>query len=183
MSIKERVDGNHVLLTIPNEELRRVWKTFVFEELIVKQQHVRTLFDNIDTPERFASDLNYFLKDRMSCHDLARSEGEDRKTAHERAYHIFLLGLLSAFEDMESKRPLSNRESGDGRYDIMLERKDKCIIFELKACDANEEPDKMAKRALEQIDAKRYGAEVGMGKKLIKVGIAFFGKNCSVKVG
>jgi trehalose-6-phosphatase len=89
--------------------------------------------------------------------------------------------MLSAFEDMGSVRPLSNRESGNGRYDIMVERQDVCIIFEFKACDEGEDPKTAAERALSQIEAKRYGAEAGVGKKLVKVGIGFSGKQCSVK--
>jgi hypothetical protein len=47
---------------------------------------------------------------------------------------------------------------------------DVCIIFELKACDEGEEPKSAAEKALMQIDIKRYGAESGAGKKLVKVG-------------
>ena len=57
------------------------------------------------------------------------------------------------------------------------------IIFELKACDTSEGLDKKAQEALEQIDTKRYGAELKPGKKLLKVGIAFCKKICKVRVG
>ena len=56
------------------------------------------------------------------------------------------------------------------------------VIFELKACETPEDLDKKAQEALEQIDAKRYGAELAPGKKLLKVGIAFCKKQCKVRV-
>ena len=144
---------------------------------------VRSVFDNINEPKLFEEDLEYFLTDRMSYHDLASYGAEPRRRAHERAYHIFILGMLSAFEDMGSVRPLSNRESGDGRYDIMVEGPKVCIVFELKSCAEGEEPKAAAEKALGQIDTKRYGAEVGAKKKLVKVGVGFSGKRCSVTVG
>ena len=56
------------------------------------------------------------------------------------------------------------------------------MIFELKACDSKEGLDNKAQEALEQIDIRRYGADVEHGKKLIKAGIAFYKKSCKVRV-
>ena len=56
------------------------------------------------------------------------------------------------------------------------------VIFELKACNAKKDLDTKAREALEQIDTKRYGAELKPGKKLLKVGIAFCKKLCKVQV-
>jgi hypothetical protein len=183
LSIAERTGEDSAVVNIPNIELLRVWKSFILKGLYKSSMRVRSMFDNVSEPKLFEEDLEYFLTDRMSYHDLAGHGGESRRRAHERAYHIFILGMLSAFEDMESVRPLSNRESGDGRYDIMVERADVCIIFELKACGDGESPETAAERALRQIDAKRYGAEAGIGKKLIKIGVGFLGKQCSVRAG
>jgi hypothetical protein len=183
LSVVEKVSDDYAVVNIPNQELIRVWKSFILKDLYKSSMRVRSMFDNVNCPKEFQSDLEYFLTDRMSYHDLAKFAGEGRNRAHERAYHIFILGMLSAFEDMDSKRPLSNRESGDGRYDILVERHDVCVIFELKACIENETPEKSAEAALAQIDIKRYGAEVGEGKKIVKVGIGFYGKQCKVKVG
>jgi hypothetical protein len=180
LSIMENSDGM-ARVCIPNEELLRVWKSFILEDLYKSSKRVRSVFDNVNEPKLFEEDLEYFLTDRMSYHDLASYGSEPRRRVHERAYHIFILGLLSAFEDMGSVRPLSNRESGDGRYDIMVESRDVCIIFELKACNEGEDPKTAAEKALAQIDAKRYGTEVGLEKKLVKVGIGFQGKQCSVR--
>jgi len=183
LSIIEMVGDNKALVNIPNQELRHVWNAFILQDLYKSSTRVRSMFDNIQYPHLLQADLEYFLSDRMSYHDLAVYKGETTKHAHERAYHIFILGMLSAFDDMSSKRPLSNRESGDGRYDILFERPNECVIFELKSCAENESPEKAAEKALAQIDIKRYGADVGNGKKLVKVGVGFYAKQCCVRVG
>ena len=175
--------GSSVLVNIPNKELAHVWKNFIIEALDIAKSHVRTMFDHIDDEAAFADDLEYFLTDRLSFHDMAKYADETAKRAHERAYHLYLLGMLSAFEDASCRFPLSNRESGNGRFDIWMERPRVVIIFELKACDSKEELDAKAQEALEQIDEKRYGAEAKQpGKALLKVGIAFYKKTCRVRV-
>ena len=170
------------LVTIPNKELIYVWRNFIIDALRIKETLVRTLFDNVDNAVVFAEDLEYFLNDRLSYHDLAKIGQESSERAHEKAYHLYLLGMLSAFEDVRRHHPLSNRESGDGRYDICVQRPNISIIFELKACDEIESLDKKAQEALEQIDIKRYGVDLTSGKKLLKVGIAFHKKSCRVRV-
>ena len=170
------------LVTIPNKELVYVWRNFILDALHISRKRIITMFDHVDNGAAFSQDLEYFLSDRLSIHDLAKYSGENANRAHERAYHLYLLGMLSAFEDTCCHFPLSNRESGNGRYDIWMERPNESIIFELKACETKEDLDKKAKEALEQIDIKRYGVEVKPGKKLLKVGIAFCKKLCRVKV-
>ena len=169
------------LVSIPNKELAFVWRKFIFKALYAGEALIKTLFDNIDNEATFAQDLEYFLSDRLSAHDLAKRSGINAVRMHEQAYHLYLLGMLSGFEDIRCHFPLSNRESGDGRYDIWVERPNVSVIFELKACSAKGELEKKAQEALEQIDAKRYGAEIRPGKKLLKVGIAFCKKLCKVR--
>ena len=169
------------LVSIPNKELASVWRRFVTRALYTGVMQVRTLFDHADNEIAFAKDLEYFLNDRLSYHDMAKYAGETAELAHERAYHLYLLGMLSAFEDSSCRFPLSNRESGDGRFDIWLERPNMSVIFELKACDSVEELEKKAQEALEQIEIKRYGAEAVPGKTLLMTGIAFYKKSCRVR--
>ena len=71
-------------------------------------------------------------------------------------------------------------ESGGGRYDVLVEKLH--FIFEFKASDTPETLEETAKIALRQIDEKQYGAELNKSKRLFKIGIAFFGKNCSIEV-
>ncbi len=100
----------------------------------------------------------------------------------ERFYHGFVLGLLVDLADRYTVT--SNRESGFGRYDVLLEPKheEDGIILEFKVQDAEEEAEltDAVKAALEQIEKKKYESiltEKGVPKERIrKYGFAFCGK-------
>ena len=170
-------------IAIPNTELMIVWKKFILTNLYPKPTRLVTLFDNANDIELFKSDLEYFLSDRLSYFDLAVRAGDTKRSTEERLYHIFVLGLLSAYKDASCKFPLSNRESGDGRYDILVEKPDANFIFELKASDTTEGLKEISNTALRQIDEKRYGVDFDSTKRLVKIGIAFCGKSCWVEIG
>lgn len=102
----------------------------------------------------------------------------------ERFYHGFVLGLL--VELMDRYEIKSNRESGFGRYDVMLRArnvKDKAIIMEFKVISPKKEKslEETAQNALEQIKEKNYKEELieaGISENNIKAyGFAFEGKN------
>jgi len=175
--------ASDVYVSIPNKELREVWQRFILENIYSSAPKVSTIFDNANDYVRFAKDIEYFLSERLSYHDLAVYDNSDREKTHERVYHIFLLGILSAYKDTYFKRALSNRESGDGRYDVLIERTTANYIFEVKSCGADDDLDAKADEALEQIEIKRYGADLlSTGKKLVKIGVAVSGKRCRVRV-
>ena len=170
-------------VNIPNVELMIVWKEFILDNLYPRIPQLRTLFVNLEHPERFAEDIEYFVSDRLSYFDLATPKGEEPKKFREQLYHAFMLGILSAYEDIRCRFPLSNRESGDGRYDILAVRPNAYIIFEFKSCGKEDDLEAKAAEALTQITAKRYGEDLEKSKRLVNVGIAFCGKKCRVKVG
>ena len=101
----------------------------------------------------------------------------------ERFYHGFVLGLLV---DLKGRYHItSNRESGFGRYDVMLEplnETDDAIILEFKVYDSEDEQDlkETVLSALKQIDDQQYEAVLlakGIEQKRIrKYGFAFSGK-------
>lgn len=102
----------------------------------------------------------------------------------ERFYHGFVLGLIVELEDRYTVA--SNRESGFGRYDVMLEPKehtDDAIIMEFKVQDVNDEKtlNDTVQSALDQIELKEYSAYLtarGIPQDRIrKYGFAFHGKN------
>lgn len=103
----------------------------------------------------------------------------------ERVYQAFALGLFVNLS--ESYTVKSNRESGFGRYDIVIIPKDKqnCgIIIEFKkvAKQKDETALQAAQKAIIQIEEKKYETElleIGL-KKIIKIGIAFDGKEVSM---
>ncbi|WP_455195235.1 AAA family ATPase [Eubacterium ramulus] len=106
------------------------------------------------------------------------------KTQPERFYHGFVLGILVELRDRYQVK--SNRESGYGRYDVMLIPRnvaDDAMILEFKVFDAEEENSlrDTVKSALHQIVERQYDAELleaGLAQKQIHhYGFAFEGKN------
>ena len=184
VAVAEQVNSadDYANIFIPNTELVIIWKKFISKTLYPRPSNLKSLFDNADNIELLKSDIEYFLSGRLSYFDLAVRPGDTKRHTEERLYHIFALGMFSAYKDANCVFPVSNRESGDGRYDILVEKPQGNFIFEFKASDTYETLEETAKTALMQIDKKRYGVDLDKGKRLIKIGIAFFGKNCCVLV-
>ena len=109
-----------------------------------------------------------------------------RRSQPERFFHGFVLGLISDLRDIYEIK--SNRESGYGRYDIMLipadihDKTHDGIVLEFKVHDADGEATlaDTAQAALRQIEDKNYDAELinrGIPKSRIQqYGFAFEGK-------
>ena len=102
----------------------------------------------------------------------------------EKVYHSFILGLMI---HLEGKYYInSNRESGLGRYDIEIEPLNKNMrgfILEFKVTDSEENLEKKADEALEQIKDKKYYVSLqdkGI-KEIIFVGMAFHKKFVKIK--
>lgn len=166
-------------LSIPNKELTNVY----YKEIIAH------LSDNMSMNIAYTvskalmekdinllkKSLNTFLLEAISFHD----------TVNENYYHGLLLGISLLFHEKYFVR--SNRESGNGRYDIALEPKNigrlPGIIIEVKSKNDNAESlAALAKKALEQIDAKQYDADMKSSgvQTVYKYGIAFYKKTVEI---
>lgn len=142
-----------------------------------------------------SSNYNLFIKALMLGDTDAMNEYMNRVTRSvfsyfdtggsepERFYHGFVLGLLVELSGRYTLK--SNRESGFGRYDVMLEPfgDDDAIIIEFKVFNSRKEKslEDTLNSALSQIEEKQYGQELiscGIPKERIrKYGFAFQGKN------
>ena len=124
------------------------------------------------------SNMNRVTFETFSFFDTGKHAFE--KTEPERFYHGFVLGLMV---DLKGRYIItSNRESGFGRYDVMLEPvspEDDAIIMEFKFCNSRKETslDETLQNALQQIEDKKYEASLRAkgipAEKIRKYGFAF----------
>lgn len=135
--------------------------------------------------------MNQFMEElALNMVSFFDSGRRPAKRAPEHFYHGLVLGLLVDLKDRYLIR--SNRESGYGRYDIMMipkSKDDDGIIIEFKVYDEKRERSlqETAQAALKQIEEKCYAQELlGAGveeDKIRKYGFAFEGKNVLIMKG
>lgn len=174
-------DGKTYRLALPNREIRDIYTSQImswFKENVEKDGETlasfcKALEDGV--PEMVEKILGTYLKKTISIRDTFV-----QKKMKENFYHGILIGILGLKERWGIS---SNKESGDGYSDIVIETEDmeKGIIIEAKyAEDGNLE--KACEKALEQIKDNHYEEELkdeGIDE-ILKYGIAFYKKRCKV---
>lgn len=166
-------------VALPNKEISLVYR----KEILQKLENLIPQATAIAVEEAIFSGNGEKLRDIISNFLIQSVSAFD--AAGENFYHGFMLGVCALFGN---SYVTSNRESGDGRYDIALSPKVNNlpgIIIELKAeknCNENELQE-LAKTALKQINDKKYDTELkSKGVKMIyKYGVAFSGKHVAVE--
>lgn len=170
-------DGNFMCdVSIPNKEI-----SFVYEKEILNRTNQNHVAISINQAifSGDAQKLQSVLEDFM-LQSISSMDG-----ANEGFYHGMMLGLCAVLGNRYQIH--SNRESGLGRFDIQLTPLVNGIpgfLFEFKHTNDNHvNLASLAESALHQIDEKKYDSELrntGI-KSIIKIGIAFRGKNAVVK--
>ena len=175
----ERTDAEgdiHLKMAIPNMEIKKIYRESItewFDQRIKKKDRsplVRALEDgDCKTAENF---INEQLFDTISYFDYAESY-----------YHGFMAGLL---KNAGRYAVYSNRESGNGRPDIVLTElkfRGRAMILELKISDTIQGMEKKCEEALAQIEEKKYAVplEDDGYQPILKYAICFFKKGCIVR--
>ena len=167
-------------VALPNKEISYVYSKEIlskFENVIppAAAYAIQEAIYTLDVP-KLQNKLENFLMQTISFHDAA----------NETFYHGLILGLCAILDNQY--RITSNREAGNGRFDIQmlpLNKKLPGILIELKAgkeC-TERQLNELAETALKQINDRRYLIEMGAQgvKDIIQYGIAFSGKSARVR--
>ena len=178
LTIKDKIDEDEYIVRIPNQEISSFFKktflTILFGELQTVKDVKYTLF-NKDMRE-----LKRVIE-QLVLHGVSFYDTDER---YENNYQMLLSGFFYALERIYLVYP--NRESGDGRPDLILEpldRNNPAYIFELKK-GKTKNIEKEAEKALEQIDENRYDSVLARKgfKEIIKIGMVFDKKKVEFKI-
>ena len=167
-------------VALPNREISLVYN----KEILQRLENLIPQSTAISIQEAIFSGDNMRLKTQIQT--LLTQSVSSFDTAGENFYHGFMLGLCAL---LGGAFVTSNRESGNGRYDIQLKPTRKGlpgILIELKAekkC-SDERLKKLSESALLQINDKKYTTELTLAgvKTIYKYGVAFSGKRVEVTV-
>ena len=178
----ERTGRTYYTLALTNKEVRIMFEDMILDWFVPQEGNYNAfikalLFGDVKAMNVY---MNKVAMSMFSYFDTGKNPSGEEP---ERFYHGFVLGLM--VELAERYVLTSNRESGFGRYDVMLEPRraeDDGIIIEFKVQDAEEEKElaDTVRAALKQIEEKKYDTmlvEKGVPKEKIRsYGFAFRGK-------
>ena len=173
--------GTFASLRLPNAEIKRIYNTEILSW--IRTQQPGSIISEIEKAvylsdaKRLQEALRKYMITSISFYDGA-TEG---------FYHGMVLGLVASLSSKYYIR--SNRESGDGRFDLQLEPKDKVlpgILMEFKAVSVSEKDklSELAEEALVQTEDKNYQRDLedrGVSD-IVRYGIAFSGKKVEVRI-
>lgn len=178
----DRIDENpfgydKMYAKLPNAEVRGLFNSIILE--ILNDDY------SIETPliEQFCLGILNNDKELIQLTLNRILPNISYMDSSESFYHGYLLGLFSMFLNNKNFIVRSNRESGLGRFDLMIKKVDNSVgmIIELKVTDYDK--DEVALKALEQINSKKYKQELMDSNvdKIYEYAIAIGRKECSVK--
>ena len=177
LTIEEKVDEDNYILRLPNKEVRTLYRKTFFERYFGRGNKLSDLMEALT--ENRIGDYEENLQEIL----LTTVSYNDTKKGNEAFYHGLIMGMGLYLEGEYITK--SNIESGLGRYDFLIEPKNKskrAFIMEFKSTDSVEKLEEVSKEALKQIEDKKYDISLKQNgiKEIIYIGIAFCGKQIKI---
>ena len=174
LTVKEKIDEDIYSLKLPNMEVKKLFK----KEFINVHFGISLFRKTMEALKSLKfNDFEKYFQEIM----LKSTSNWD--TSKEAFYHGLSLGMLSYLDN--DYYVTSNFEAGFGRYDVVLEPKNKnnrAFILEFKVTDDENKLEKLSEEAIKQIEEKRYDINLKSRgiKEITFVGVAFYRKKLKV---
>lgn len=178
LTVEEKIDQDNYVLRLPNKEVRTLYRKTFFERYFGRGSKLLYLMEAL-TENRIDE-----YEERLQEILLTSVSYNDTKKGNEAFYHGLIMGMGLYLEGEYITK--SNIESGLGRYDFVIEPKNKArraYIMEFKSTDSIEKLEEVSKEALEQIEDKKYDVSLKQNgiKDITYMGIAFCGKEIKIE--
>ena len=164
-------------LRIPNKEIRKYFGNMFLNRFFGTEVKTNILMKALEGGDikKFEKTLGEIMINMLSHFDLDKEM--------EKIYQVFMIGLVGFL--MGKYEIISNDESGYGRYDlamIPIKSNEKAYLMEFKISKTKKGMEESAEKALKQIDEKKYDTKLRARgiKNILKIGIAFYGKEVKV---
>ena len=170
-------DSNVYNLKIPNKEIRKYFGNMFLNRFFGTEVKTNILIKALEGGDikKFEETLGEIMINMLSHFDLDKEM--------EKIYQVFMIGLVGFL--MGKYEIISNDESGYGRYDlamIPIKSNEKAYLMEFKISKTKKGMEESAEKALKQIDEKKYDTKLKARgiKNILKIGVAFYGKEVNV---
>ena len=177
LTVEEKIDQKNYVLRLPNKEIKELFRDTFLEKYFGRGSKLLYLMEAL-TENRIDE-----YEERLQEILLTSVSYNDTKKGNEAFYHGLIMGMGLYLEGEYITK--SNIESGLGRYDFVIEPKNKAkraYIMEFKSTDNIEKLGEVSKEALEQIENKKYDVSLKQNgvKDITYMGIAFCGKQIKI---
>ena len=177
LTVEKKINQDNYILRLPNKEVKSLFRKTFIETYIARGSKLSFLMESLieNKIEDYEENLQEILLTSVSYNDT--------KKGNEAFYHGLIMGMGLYLEGEYITK--SNIESGLGRYDFLIEPKNKskrAFIMEFKSTDSVEKLEEISKEALKQIEDKKYDISLKQNgiKEITYIGIAFCGKQIKI---